>query len=71
MLEQSTENAFSTDNGTIKTEQQRSESGDKLNQEHIANNIIFAVNQLSKQIMDLDKKNIEIEELISSIKKGY
>jgi hypothetical protein len=69
MLEQSTENAFSTDNGTIKTEQQRSESGDKLNQEHIANNIIFAVNQLSKQIMDLDKKNTRTEELISSIKK--
>jgi hypothetical protein len=69
MLEQSTENAFSTDNGTIKTEQQRSESGDRLNQEHIANNIIFAVNQLSKQIMDLDKKNTRTEELISSIKK--
>jgi hypothetical protein len=69
MLEQSTENAFSTDNGTIKTEQQRSESGDRLNQEHIANNIIFAVNQLSKQIMDLDKKSTRTEELISSIKK--
>jgi hypothetical protein len=67
MLEQSTENAFSTDNGKIKTEQQRSESGDRLNQEHIANNIIFAVNQLSKQIMDLDKKNTRTEELISSI----
>jgi hypothetical protein len=69
MLEQSTENAFSTDNGTIKTEQQRSESGDRLYQEHIANNIIFAVNQLSKQIMDLDKKSTRTEELISSIKK--
>ena len=69
MIEQSTENALSTVNGIIKTEQQRGPSGDRSNQKSIANDMIPTVNQLSKQIKDLDKKNTRIEELISSIKK--
>ena len=69
MIEQSTENAFSTDNGIIKTEQPRSQSGYRLNQKPIASNTIPTVNQLFKQIKELDKKNTRIEELVSSIKK--
>jgi chromosome segregation ATPase len=69
MIEESAENAFSTDNGRINTEQPRSQSGDRLNQRSIANNMIPTVNHLSKQIKELDKKNTRIEELVSSIKK--
>lgn len=39
MIEQSTENALSTVNGIIKTEQQRGPSGDRSNQKSIANDM--------------------------------
>jgi hypothetical protein len=68
MIEQSTENSFSHDS-SIKTEQVRSQNGVKLHQRPVTDDMLPSVNQLSKQIKELDKKNTRIEELISSIKK--
>ena len=68
MVELSTENSFSQDS-SIKTEQVRSQNGDKLHRRVVTDDMLPAVNQLSKQIKELDKKNTRIEELISSIKK--
>ena len=68
MIEQSTENPFSQDTG-VKTDQGRSQNGDKLHQRAVTDGMLPTVNQLSKQMKELDKKNTRIEELISSIKK--
>ncbi|MGA9844574.1 MAG: hypothetical protein WBQ25_19915 [Nitrososphaeraceae archaeon] len=68
MIEQSTENAFSKDNG-VKAEQPKTQNSDKLLQKSLTNDVLPAVIQLSKQIKDLDKKNTRIEESISSITK--
>ncbi len=68
MIEQSTENSFSQDN-SVKTDQVRSRNGDKLHQRAVTDDMLPSVNQLSKQIKELDRKNTRIEELISSIKK--
>jgi chromosome segregation ATPase len=67
-MEQSTKNSFSQDSN-IKTEDVRSQTGDKLHQRPVTDDMLPTVNQLSKQIKELDKKNTRIEELISSIKK--
>jgi chromosome segregation ATPase len=68
MIEQSTENSFSQDT-SVKPDQGRSQNGDKLHQRAVTNNMLPSINQVSKQIKELDKKNTRIEELISSIKK--
>ena len=67
-MEQSTKNSFSQDSN-IKTEDVRSQTGDKLHQRPVTDDMLPTVNQLSKQTKELDKKNTRIEELISSIKK--
>ena len=70
LIKLSTEKAFTTDDGIINTEQSKvAKAGDRLNRKCVSNNRIPTVNQLYKQIMDLDKKNTRTEELISSIKK--
>ena len=68
MVEQSTENSFSQDS-SIKTGQVRSQTGDKLHQMSVTDDVLPLINQVSKQIKELDKKNTRIEELISSMKK--
>ena len=68
MMEQSTKNSFSQ-GSNIKTEDVRSQTGDKLHQRPVTDDMLPTVNQLSKQTKELDKKNTRIEELISSIKK--
>jgi chromosome segregation ATPase len=68
MIEQSTENSFSQDT-SVKKDQGRSQNGDKLHQRAVTDDMLPTVNQLSKQIKELDKKNTRIEELISSIKR--
>ena len=68
MIEQSTENSFSQDS-SIKTEQVRSQNGDKLHQRPVTDDMLPLINQVFKQIKELDRKNTRIEELISSIKK--
>ena len=67
MIEQSTENSFSQDS-SIKTEQVRSQNGDKLHQRPVTDDMLPLINQVFKQIKELTEK-IQIEELISSIKK--
>ena len=68
MIEQSIDNTSSNDN-SIDTEQVNYENGDKLHQNIVTDEMLPYVIQLSKQIRELDKKNIRIVELISSIKK--
>lgn len=67
MIEQSTENAFSYDN-SWKPGQLGGQNGGMIQQRFVTNKMGPTVNQLSKQIKDLDKKNTRIEKLISSIK---
>lgn len=67
MIEQLIENTSSGNKG-IKTEQP-GQSGERLNQKAVTNDMSPTVIQLSKQIKDLDKKSTRIEEQISSIKK--
>ena len=67
MIEHSTENPFSHDN-SWKPGQLEGQNGGRIQQRFATNEIGPTVNQLSKQIKDLDKKNIRIEKLISSIK---
>jgi len=67
MLKKSAENTLSKDE--IKIEQPRSQNGNRLSQDDVTNDISSTVNQLSKQIRELDKKNARIEESVLSIKK--
>ena len=68
-MEQSTKNSFSQ-NSNIKTEDVRSQTGDKLHQRPVIDDMLPTVNQLSKQTKELDKKNTRIEELpVHIIKK--
>lgn len=67
VIEQSTENAFSHDN-SWKPGQLGGQNGGRIQQRFVTNEIGLTVNQLSKQIKDLDKKNTRTEKLISSIK---
>lgn len=68
MIEQSTENSFSQDS-SVKIEQVRSQNGNESPHSPDLDDLFHVVTQLSKQIKELDKKSMRIEELISSIKK--
>lgn len=57
LIKLSTENAFTTDDGTINTEQSKgAKAGDRLNRKCVAVNRISTINQPYKQIMVLTRK---------------